>query len=74
MGHAAVRPGHAGLPDDQVRSGAIVPSQDHGGWCGVGLLEALPLAARQGGEGPWCDSETSLIFPLFFPYNLSVEG
>ena len=31
----------------------------HGGRGGVGLLEALPLVARQGGEEPWNDSETS---------------
>ena len=28
LGHVAVRPGHAGLPDDLVRSAAVVPSQD----------------------------------------------
>ena len=73
LGHAAVRPGHAGLPDDLVRSGAVVPSQDPSWWvvwCGA----TGSLAARQGGEGPWCDSETSVIRYLFHSYNLSVEG
>ena len=46
----------------------------HGGRCGVGLLGALPLVARQGVEGPWCGSETSVVHSLFLPYNLSVEG
>ena len=61
-----------------MRSGAVVPSQDPSWWvvpwCGVGLLEALSLVAKEGGEEPWCDSETSVMLSLFLRYNLSVEG
>lgn len=63
------------LRDDLVRSGAAVPSQRPSWWVvWHGLLEAQPLAARQGGKGPLGDSEASVIHSLFSPNNLSVEG
>ena len=50
LGHAAVRPGHVGLPGGLVGSGAVVPSQTPSWWkmwCGsIGRVRNLGVIVK----------------------------